>query len=179
MKLVGLIAVNAAALRGLLRSESPPLGLILGVVVLLPLNVLVIGLIEVGRRLARTRECGPFLLGFQAAGWSITLPLASASAEFLAERSGWLMEYCELAFTPIIALLDLIGSLAWLQSHSDSWISLVLASLLYLIVLDVPLLVVAVLGGLIFRRFGITLVRRPRMAGTTSSPDVEPATSRP
>jgi hypothetical protein len=158
MVTVGLVAANIAALRWLLRLEAVPA--YVGSAILLPLNFLSIGLVSMGRQLARSGECGPFSVGFQALGWPATLTLALACVAVLGGNGGWLSKYVEIAAVPLQSMLDASGGRTWFQAHPESGLAIEVLSLL--IVLGGPLLIMPLLGGLVFRRFGITLIRRPR-----------------
>ena len=156
MVAVGVVAANIAAIRLLLRLETVP-AIYVGWAILLPVDVLSIGLVSMGRQLVRSGECGPFSVGFQALGWPATLTLAVACMAALG--GGWLARYVEIAAVPLISMLDSSGGRAWFQAHPESGIAV--EALFLLIVLGGPLLIMPLLGGLVFRRFGITLIRRP------------------
>ena len=155
---VGVVAANIAAMRSLLRVEPVP-AIYVGWVILLPLDVLSIGLVSMARQLVRTGECGPFSVGFQALGWPATLTLAVACMAALGGDGGWLGRYVEIAAVPLTSMLDASGGRAWFQANPEAGIAV--EALFLLIVLGGPLLIMPLLGGLVFRRFGITLIRRP------------------
>jgi hypothetical protein len=154
MVAVGVVAANIAAIRLLFRLESVP-----AMAILFPLDVLSIGLVIMGRQLVRSGECGPFSVGFQALGWPATLTLAVACIAALVGDGGWLGRYVEIAAVRLTLMLDSSGGRAWFQEHPEAGIAV--EALFLLIVLGGPLLIMPLLGGLVFRRFGITLIRRP------------------
>jgi hypothetical protein len=159
MVTVVLVAANIAAIRSLLRLETVPATYV-GSAILLPLNFLSIGLVRMGRQLVRSGECGPFSVGFQALGWPATLTFALACLAVLGGNGGWLGKYVEIAAVPFQSMLDASGGRTWFQAHPESAVAIEV--LFLLIVLGGPLLIIPLLGGLVFRRFGITLIRRPR-----------------
>jgi hypothetical protein len=112
-----------------------------------------------GRQLVRSGECGPFLVGFPAFGWPTTLTLALACLAVLGGNGGWLGKYVEIAAVPLQSMLDASGGRTWFQAHPG--LGVAVEVLFLLIVLGGPLLIMPLLGGLVFRRFGITLIRRP------------------
>jgi hypothetical protein len=154
MVAVGVVAANIAAIRLLLRLESVP-----AMAILLPLDVLSIGLVIMGRQLVRSGECGPFSVGFQALGWPATLSFAVACVAALRGDGGWLARYVKIAAVPLTSMLDASGGRAWFQANPEA--GMAVEALFILIVLGGPLLIMPILGGLVFRRFGITLIRRP------------------
>ena len=158
MVTVGLIAANFALIRWSLRLETVPATYV-GLAILLPLNILSIGLVRMGRQLVRSGECGPFSVGFQALGWPATLTGALAYLAVLGGNAGWLGKYVEIAAVPLQSMLDASGSRAWFQAHPE--LGITIEALFLLIVLGGPLSIMPLLGGLVFQRFGITLVRRP------------------
>ena len=158
MVAVGVVAANIAAIRLLFRLETVP-AIYVGWAILLPVDVLSIGLVSMGRQLVRSGECGPFSVGFQALGWPATLTLAVACMAALGGDGGWLARYVEIAVIPLQSMLDASGGRAWFQAHPES--GLAVEALFLLIVLGGPLLVMPLIGGLVFRRFGITVIRRP------------------
>jgi hypothetical protein len=158
MVTVGVVAANIAAIRLLLRLANAP-AIYVGWAILLPVDVLSIGLVSMGRHLVRSGECGPFSVGFQALGWPATLTLAVACMAALGGDGGWLGRYIEIAAIPLQSMLDASGGRAWFQAHPES--GMAVEALFLLIVLGGPLLIMPLIGGLVFRRFGITLIRRP------------------
>jgi hypothetical protein len=76
--------------------------------------------------------------------------------------------YVDIAAGPLRSMLDARGLTARLQAHPE--LAFAVEVLFLLIVLGGPLLILPLLGGLLFRRLGITLVRRPRQRET--SPDL-------
>jgi hypothetical protein len=157
MVTVGLVAANFAAILWLLRLRNDPAVYVV-MAILLPLNILSIGLASMGRQLVRSGECGPFSVGFQALGWPATLTLAVACTAALRGDGGWLGKYIEIAAIPLQSMLDASGGRAWFQAHPESGIAVEV--LFLLIVLGGPLLIMPLIGGLVFRRFGITVIRR-------------------
>lgn len=157
MVAVGLVAANIAAIRWIVQLESTA-GFV-GLLILLPVNILSIGLASMVRQLVRLRECSPFSVGLQVLGWPATLTLAVACLAMLGGNGGWLGKYVEVAAVPLKSMLDASGGTAWFEAHPQSGIAV--EALFLLIVVGGPLSILPLSGGLIFRKFGITLVRRP------------------
>lgn len=167
MVLVGLFAANATIIRGLfgLRTSHP--GTILALAVLMPLNLLGIGLVHMVVRLARAGECTPFAVGFQVAGWPATVAVAAAS---LVENGRFLREYLIDYVQPFSFLLvKASGAMRWSQIEPRVVVMFLLGSAIFVVAVNGPMVMAALLGGYLFRWSGVTLVRRPPEAGPGSS----------
>jgi hypothetical protein len=165
MGLVGLIAVNTAVLRWLFLLDPATPAIFMGMAVVAPLNLLFIGLVRMSRQLARSGECGPFSVGFQALGWPATLGFALSSLAALDGNRGWLGQYVELVAAPLRSTIEASGSAAWFEAHPV--LAIAFEVLFFVMLLGGPWLILPVIGGLVFRKLGITLVRRQPALHTT------------
>jgi len=102
-------------------------------------NVLAVGLLIDGRRLW---SC-PFLLGFEVVGTTVLSLYGAATILF---GGAWLVPYFRPALRPVI-YVDAPGDLVPL---------LILLCCAAAAMLSLPQLVFALVGGFVFRRFGIT-----------------------
>mgnify|MGYP005868033199 CR=1 FL=1 len=162
---IALIAANVAAFRWLTTILPPAIG-IPGLVVLIPLNLLLIGLARIGYRLARTGSCEPFSVGLQLLGWPATLALGAGSfANLMGYGGEWLRRYFDVVGAPMRYVLKVTGVGAWAAARPGSWADL-LDVVFFLVVLGVPLLVLCLLGGLAFRTLARELARRRSSPGT-------------
>ena len=175
MIVVGLVAAIIAAMRWLAHPDnSSSFAADLGMVVLPALTILAVPLLWTVRQLVRSGESGAFAVGFQAFGWPATLLLAAFYLKTTGgSNGGWFSTYVEFASNHLLALLHAAGVVDWIKAHPGSWANYAIYASVASIVLGGPLLIVPLLGGLVFRRFGIRLIRQSRFQDTSPHPESE------
>jgi hypothetical protein len=168
-----LIAANCVALPWL--TKPLPITIII-LVVLLPINLLLIGLVRIGYRLARTRSCEPFAIGLQLLGWPATIALGAATFVSLVGYDGddWLRRYREVVDVPMSYVLGRTGIIAWVAARPGSWGELAADVAYFLVVFGIPLLVLCILGGLTFRAVVRMLSYRRSRGGPASQGTIFP-----
>ena len=143
MVAVAVAAINFAPIRAL---NDPGLGGVLLVVGALPVaNVLVVGML-IARKRPGSR---PFLLGFEVFG-ALALALYLVAVPYAGSRGGLWDRYLSQVFDPLHPVLQPYGPFA------------VTAIGLFVgfVMLVGPQFVFAVIGGLLSRRFKVTISRR-------------------
>ncbi len=154
-----LIGANCVALRWL-TTPTPIATVVL--VVLLPINLLLTGLVRIGYCLARRRSCGPFAIGLQLLGWPVTFALGTATLHGLVGSGGeWLHRYFDVARVPAVGFVRGIGLGSFLTAPPGSWGSVAADTSFFLIVLGLPLSAFCVLGSFAIRAT-VRLLHHPR-----------------
>jgi hypothetical protein len=144
MVFVAFVALNFAAVRSLLGTE---VGTLLLVGALPMANVLVVGLLIAQQR-PRSR---PFLLGFEAFGVLVLVSYINLTCAVLDSSYEPIGSY----LTPWLELMDkLIG-------RNQPFLFVPIACLGMVVMLGLPQLVFALIGGFLSRKCRLILTRRP------------------
>jgi hypothetical protein len=143
MVAVAVAAINFAPIRAL---NDPGLGGVLLVVGALPVaNVLVVGML-IARKRPGSR---PFLLGFEVFG-ALALALYLVAVTYSGSRDGLWDRYLSQVFDPLHPVLQPYGPFA----------STAIELFVVFVMLVGPQFVFALIGGLLSRRFKVTITRR-------------------
>ncbi len=163
MEIVILVAVDLAAFRAAFRAANgttslPPIGTLIGVLVVygaMPMaSILVFGIPTLIKMFRRNDKSRPFLMGFEAAGWEIVLTytVASVLSPF------WVAGNLELLAGEVVQLIP--------ASMRESIVVVMLLMLLIML----PQLAVALMGGWFNWKFKISItVERRRTAGVEAN----------
>jgi hypothetical protein len=170
MAVVALVAVDSAAVRTLIAadyqvpmsatSSMDLLGFALGV---LPMASLLI-LVAMARlpRCIRRGEPATFLVGFEVFGWAVIFLFICLSA-LSPPAVGRLLDAAALPIGRV--LLPYIA-------HAPEWVPMAIEVVLVVSILGLPELLVALFGGWLTRRLGLTVsIERRRALPTPAAPD--------
>jgi hypothetical protein len=144
MVFVAIVALNFTAIR-VVMDHSRPTSDLLGLGVLPMANILAVGLLIGHRR----RGSRPFLLGFETFG-AAALALYVVLASCLRDET--VIPYLNLALDPLIE--NIIG-------RFPLFVFIPIAYSVATVLLALPQMVLALIGGFLSREYRITITRRP------------------
>jgi hypothetical protein len=149
MVVIALLAADFAAIQAFFLSRRDDVTLL--VFGLLPTaNLLLLGILHMGRDIVRRGESLPFWTGCEAFGWAA---MVAYSVLCLAD-SRLVGAYLEMAFMPINPVIMRLGY------DFDKPIWNLFEVVATLAILSLPLLAIALIGGFVSARFRIVVARR-------------------